>query len=449
MTLAEIRSNAKEVHESIHAILDSADEESRGLTAEEKTRVDELTAKRDGLLDLAEAREREQRTHIDWSAPVDKAVQPATGDKRNMEAVKGIEVGSDREAEKPFESLGEQLRSIALAVRQPYDVDKRLLHLNAQESRAPTGLGELIPADGGYLVQTDFVSGLWQRVYDQGQILSRVRRIPIGPGSNGLKWNAMDETSRADGSRWGGVRGYWVAEAGTLTASQPQFRQIATDLEKLAVLTYATEELLQDVVAMDNIIGGAAADEITFKVEDAIVRGDGSGKPLGFFNHAATITATATTAQGNNTLVRENFQAMYARMWPRSVTNAVWLVNQDTFPEIFDLLGGDSANIFLPGGNLASAPFGAILGRPIVPVEYAASLGTEGDVTFIDLSQYLLIDKGGVRGERSMHVRFLNDEMAFRWLFRVNGQPIWNSALTPYQGTNTLSPYVTLSSSRT
>jgi hypothetical protein len=44
----------------------------------------------------------------------------------------------------------------------------------------------------------------------------------------------------------------------------------------------------------------------------------------------------------------------------------------------------------------------------------------------------------------SMHVRFLNDEMAFRITFRVDGHALWNSALTPFKGTNTLSPFVTL-----
>ena len=33
--------------------------------------------------------------------------------------------------------------------------------------------------------------------------------------ANGVVLNAVDETSRATGSRWGGVQGYRIAEAGT------------------------------------------------------------------------------------------------------------------------------------------------------------------------------------------------------------------------------------------
>jgi hypothetical protein len=56
----------------------------------------------------------------------------------------------------------------------------------------------------------------------------------------------------------------------------------------------------------------------------------------------------------------------------------------------------------------------------------------------------LLIEKDGLQTDQSMHVRFLYNEQAFRFIMRINGQPIWQSALTPYKGANTLSPYVTL-----
>jgi hypothetical protein len=76
--------------------------------------------------------------------------------------------------------------------------------------------------------------------------------------------------------------------------------------------------------------------------------------------------------------------------------------------------------------------------------EYCATLGTVGDIQLLDLSQYFLIDKGGIRADSSMSVRFLYNERAFRWLYRCDGQPSWNSALTPLNGTNTLSPFVNL-----
>jgi len=43
-------------------------------------------------------------------------------------------------------------------------------------------------------------------------------------------------------------------------------------------------------------------------------------------------------------------------------------------------------------------------------------------------------------------VAFLTDEMVFRFIYRVDGEPIWNAPLQPFKGSNTLSPFVALAS---
>ena len=54
--------------------------------------------------------------------------------------------------------------------------------------------------------------------------------------------------------------------------------------------------------------------------------------------------------------------------------------------------------------------------------------------------------KGGVRAASSMHVAFTTDEMAYRFTYRFDGSPLWHSALTPFKGSATQSPFVALSS---
>ena len=61
-----------------------------------------------------------------------------------------------------------------------------------------------------------------------------------------------------------------------------------------------------------------------------------------------------------------------------------------------------------------------------------------------DFSQYLMIDKGAIQSATSIHVAFLTGEVAFRFIYRVDGQPIDNKKITPYKGSNTQSPFVTL-----
>jgi len=84
--------------------------------------------------------------------------------------------------------------------------------------------------------------------------------------------------------------------------------------------------------------------------------------------------------------------------------------------------------------------------RPVLEVEYASTVGTVGDIILAALSQMQFIDKGGVQSAASIHVRFLYDEQVFRFIYRVDGKPLWHNTLTPYQGNNTVSPFVTLAS---
>ena len=293
-------------------------------------------------------------------------------------------------------------------------------------------------------MQKDFNDQILERVYSIGEVASRVTRQAIGPNANGLKFNIIDESSRAAGSRWGGVRAYWVAEAGALTASEPTFAQGELTLKKGAALCYSTEELLRDQTAVAGLVERVVPQEIMFKVEEAILGGSGSGQPLGISNSAAIVSQAKKSGQTATTIVTDNVTNMWSRLWGPSRANAVWLVNQDAEPQLSTMADANGNSLYIPPGGLSDTPYSRLFNRPVIMSEYCATLGTVGDIQLLDLSQYFVIDKGGVRGDSSMHVRFLYDERAFRWMFRVDGQPSWNSALTPLNGSNTLSPFVNL-----
>lgn len=349
---------------------------------------------------------------------------------------------ADKKAKMPFKSLGEQLVAVYNAYVNPHRMDDRL-----KSQKAVLGFNEGQASDGGFLVQTDFMDSIMQQVHDTSVLSSRCRRIPIGPNANGLKMNAINETSRANGSRWGGVRGYWLAEGTPLTSSQPTFRQIELNLKKLGALMYATDELLADTTALGAVMQQAAGEELAFMVDDAIPNGTGAGMPLGYLNSPCTISVSKETGQAAASIVFANIQKMWSRLYARSRSSAVWLINQDVEPALNSMdfpVGTGGVPVYLPPGGLSQSPLATLLGRPVIPTEFNATLGTVGDIALVDLSQYLLIDKGGVQGASSIHVQFLTDQQAFRWIYRVDGQPLWNSALTPYKGSATLSPFVTL-----
>jgi HK97 family phage major capsid protein len=344
----------------------------------------------------------------------------------------------------PFRSLGEQLHAVAQAALRPdKGVDPRLGQINA----AAQGANELVGSEGGFLVQTDFSQELLRLVHETGTLSSRTDRRPIGPNANGMKVNYINENSRADGSRSGGVRAYWTGEAGSLTASKPSYGQIELNLAKLTGLYYATDEEIGDVTNLEANATREFADEFGFKVDDAIVRGTGAGMPLGWLNAGATVSVSKETGQAAATIVSENVEKMYARMFARSIGDAVWYINQDCWPQLFQLhhvIGTGGVPMYVPAGGLSTAPFGTLLGRPVQPIEQAATVGTVGDISFVDLSQYLTIEKGGIAAASSIHVQFTTDETAFRWVLRTNGRPKRDTALTPFKGSATQSAFVTL-----
>jgi len=365
---------------------------------------------------------------------------------------------------KKFSGLGEQMIAVARA-GQPQGrafVDPRLIYTNEAGGsgiQAATGLSEGVAVDGGFLVDTDFVPGLLQNVYENGEIASRIRKIGVGANSNGIRINGVDETSRVNGSRWGGIQMYWTGEAQLKTPSQPKFKRLTMELDKLTGLCYATDELLQDSAALEEWLKQAFSDEMTFKLEDAIVNGNGSGMPLGFLNSGAVITVAKEASQANATIVAENILKMWSRMPARLRKNSVFLANQDVEPQLYQLnvkiknvagtenVGGiaiPAGVVYTPAGMNGVGNYGTLMGRPVIPVEYLGSLGTPGDIVLVDLSQYLGIDKGPLQSASSIHVRFIYDETCFRFVYRFNGQPIWSAAMTPYKGTNTQSPFIVL-----
>jgi HK97 family phage major capsid protein len=138
---------------------------------------------------------------------------------------------------------------------------------------------------------------------------------------------------------------------------------------------------------------------------------------------------------------------MWARLYNRSRRNAVWYINQDLLPQLYQLsqaVGTGGQVVFSPPGGLSGSPYATLMGRPIVEVEYTQTVGDQGDIILADMSQYQMIEKGGVQSASSIHVNFLYDETVYRFVYRVDGQPKWNSPLTPKNSALTQSPFIVL-----
>ena len=66
------------------------------------------------------------------------------------------------------------------------------------------------------------------------------------------------------------------------------------------------------------------------------------------------------------------------------------------------------------------------------------------DIILADFSQYAIGLRKEMRLESSIHARFSTDQTSWRMIVRIDGQPLWDEVLTLEDGTNTVSPFVTL-----
>ena len=319
-------------------------------------------------------------------------------------------------------------------------VDERLY------TKAPTGMNQAAGADGGFAVPPEFAEQIWDGLNEMpDDLASKCDTITVTGESLTIPANA--ETSRANGSRYGGVQGYWIAEADQISNSKPTLRNIKLEPSQLAVLVYATDKLLKNAPALEQYLTRAATEEISFMTNDAIINGNGAGQPLGVLNSGCLVTVAKETGQAATTLVKENIDKVYSRCHAKSRARAVWTYNQDVEPQLEALsmdVGTGGVPVYLPPGGIADTPNSRLKGREAMATEYNATLGTKGDIILGDFMAYALGVAGTVEAAVSMHLRFDYAETAFRFMYAVDGQPYLASAITPKNGTNTLSPFVTL-----
>lgn len=418
---------------AMKAMIEKAKDEKRNFSQEEETIY---TAHEKELNDIKAKIEEEEKAQ-NRQEQIDGILNSSTGTKA---AKKGndLQVILD-EGDQKWESFGQQLQAVKNFARN-VSVDPRL-----KVNNAASGNNESIDSEGGFLVGTDFSSELMKRTYETGILLNKVQRIPISANSNSFTVNAVDETSRKTGSRWGGVQTYWADEADALTGTKPKFRKMKLELKKLIGLCYATDELLEDASALEAVIMEAFSEEFGFMLDDSIVRGDGSGKPQGVLNSKSLITIPKETSQDAGSVLYQNVLNMWTRMWAKSRSKAAWYINQDVETQLYTMYqptGTTGVPVFMPARG--DSEYATLFGRPIIPIEQADTVGNVGDIILADFSQYATIDKGGLKSASSIHVRFLNDEQVFRFTLRTDGQSKWNAPLTPFKGTNTQSPFITL-----
>jgi len=295
-------------------------------------------------------------------------------------------------------------------------------------------------AGEGYLVPMEFREAIWELVFQGDDLLNMVDPEPTNSNVVGI---TKDETTP-----WGssGVQAYWRAEADQMKASKVATKGDLVPLHELYAFVVATDELLNDAPRLNARLMNQASRAIRWKASDSIMWGDGTGKPVGFMNHASMVSVAKEAGQPAKSIVAANVANMYSRLAPGNIAQARWLASPDALPQIMTMVIGSQPIWTPPSAGFAGAPGGYLLGRPVMLTDHADTLGDLGDLTLFDPSGYYAATKagGGIDFASSIHLYFDYGAQAFRWTFRFGGQPMLSAPIVPPRSTASRSHFVGL-----
>lgn len=306
-----------------------------------------------------------------------------------------------------------------------------------------TALAEEAGAQGGYIVPPEYSSKLLMVAGEDAIVRPRAFVYPMAGRQAFLP--VLDQTiaSAAGVSAFhSGVVMNWLEEAGTLTETEPKFRQIELVAHKLGGYTLASSEVQADsAIALESLLIQLFGKSIAFQEDYAFLRGDGVGKPLGVCV-APCMIAVSRTGSGND-LDPADLGLMLRRLPPTSMKKAVWVMHPYLLTSLLQLNTTSQLNWITD----FRSPFGAtLMGLPVIFSEKMVVSGTALDVGLFDFSYYVIGDRQDITIAASEHYKFINDQMTWRVTKRVDGQP-WLSAAIALQSSSseTVSPFVTLS----
>lgn len=458
MNIEQLRARLAELVADAQSIRDAAAAGKRDLTTDEANNLDGILSEFDTVEASLKRAER--------LASIEARIEDPTPQPRTVgpEAVAGGTPAGQPRAAAParaaaqprnpeertrwgWQNFGDFCNAVRGAVVNPgAGIDPRLVQAATLTTYGTEGTG----ADGGFAVPPEWRSAIMTQIEAEDSLLTRTDQQQAS--GNAITF-PNDETTPWQSS--GGIQAYWDGEAAAMTQSKPALLPVNLRLHRLTCLVPVTDELLDDAPAMASYVQRKAAEKIGFKINDAIINGDGAGMPLGLMISASAVQASKYSGQAVDTIVGENIPEMWSRMYGPARKNAIWLVNQDVESQLLsatlrvknaagsDFVGGGP--IYVPPGGFSASPFASLMGRPVVPTESCAALGDVGDIILADLSKYLTVVKtGGLRSDVSIHLWFDQATTAFRFIFRMAGQPWLSAPIARKNGNRTLSHFVYL-----
>lgn len=399
----------------------------------ELNEVEEFDADQVQIVNGLTAEYEELKVKIEAKEKSDAILASLTkGERKTAPKVEVMEKKIDPRANK-FKNAGEFFSAVK-------DAAYGKMAPQFQNAAALESIGE----DGGFLIESDFRSEIQKKVMGDESLLPRTKLFQTSKNILSLPVN---EVAPWDGT---GIQAYWENEGSIHSDSKSKFGEANFKLRKITAYVKASDELLSDAPALESWIRSEAPAAIMHKINAALISGDGVNKPLGFLNSGFKFKVSKEGGQAAATIKFENIVKMTGRILPQSFARSVWICNPAVLDQLrlmkFDSAAASPVPAYLPPAGLSEAPYGTLMGRPILPMMGGTkALGTEGDIALVDLSYiYSVVKTTGIISDMNTSVLWDRDMAAFKFQMRVDAHCPFKTPVVTENGNYSMSAFVTL-----
>jgi HK97 family phage major capsid protein len=309
-------------------------------------------------------------------------------------------------------------------------------------------MSESSGATGGYVVPQEYASEIMANVAELSvlrPLLDSVGGVlPMASATLGVPTPDITTIQPAGVSPFfGGVQIYWTGEAQTRTESEPAFKQMELRAWELSAYLTTSRPLHDDSPALARWLIRMFSQAVAWFEDFAFIQGNGVAKPQGIIGANASVAVSRATG---NAIKYADVSSMMAKLPPGSLDQAHWLASPTALTNLFQLTDGSNRAVeFHANAHRPGEPREYMLaGLPLHVSEKCPPLGTPGDLNLIDPRFYVIGERGEILISASEHVKLLTNQIVWRIVRRIDGQPLLDKPITLQDGTTQVSGLVVL-----
>jgi len=419
MRLIELLQKRAKLIADARAIVDGAEGENRGLTAEEQTQYNTLMTEVGEMTSRIQRMEQQQALERDLEQPLQAGTPPEPEGGHSAEQAFQFQSRAMQHmnADRSWTSEPAWQRALR-AAQAAYVAGFRAWMRNggAEEARAL----QVDPStSGGYLLAPlQFVDRLIQAVDNAAYIRQWATIYPVA-NADALGMPSLDNDP-ADPT--------WTSELligsedGTMSFGRRELHP-----HPLAKYIKVSRKLLRAVPDVEALVIARLAYKFGIAAENAYLNGDGSGEPLGVFTASNDGIGTGRDVSTGNTTTELRFDGLIEAKYtlkPQYWGRARWLFHRDAVKQIAKLKDGEGQ--YLWRESVRAGEPDRILNLPVFMSEYAPNTFTTGLYVGIvgDFQWYWIADALSMEMQRLVELYAATNQVGFVGRLESDGMPV-------------------------